>query len=176
MGFYYASPPFLHNPIKICSHHDRLLWFNCFLLIYCLKTYVVYHRRNISWYKNSLLLNAPFLWQIFHDLSERNKGKGGEKEMMRTKQQEQLVERQFDHFCRTVLANKNRDLIRQRKRLQHHEPSLCVLPVLPAIQRIWKAAQHLTTAFEWLQIYCFKSRIVCKPEGFSTILFCPSFS
>ena len=48
--------------------------------------------------------------------------------MMRTKQQEQLVERQFDHFCRTVLANKNRDLIRQRKRLQHHEPSLCVLP------------------------------------------------
>ena len=30
--------------------------------------------------------------------------------MMRTKQQEQLVERQFDHFCRTVLANKTATL------------------------------------------------------------------
>lgn len=50
-----------------------------------------------------------------------------------------------------------------------------VLPVLPAIQSLWKAAQHLTTSFEQLQIYCCKSRIVCKPEGFSTILFVRPF-
>ena len=48
---------------------------------------------------------------------------------MRTKQQEQTLERQFDHFCRRVLANKNRDLIRRQKRLEQYETPLCVLPL-----------------------------------------------
>lgn len=40
---------------------------------------------------------------------------------MRTTQQEQALERMFDCFCKTVVRNRNRDIIRQKKRLARRE-------------------------------------------------------
>ena len=61
---------------------------------------------------------------------------------MRNTSPEQAVERMFESFCKKVLCNRNRDLIRRQKHLGRYEVPICQLTAEPFVYDTYFAEEE----------------------------------